>query len=120
MKLSDKLSEFLVLCEQVVKDKTYDEETVKKLNNKLTDLTHKIELNGCDYHTRAKIATEMRNVLVERRECKDRLAVNEAFYNWIGLNKKGLDVMRSTVLGRVRQTEDYHENKRQYNYRSEE
>ncbi len=60
------------------------ESEIAELTRKNDDIVHRMERDGCLYKERARLATELRRVRIQRRALKDWLHDNEPYFKYIG------------------------------------
>lgn len=83
-------------------------------HDKLTqNFLHSFELDGLKCSERSKLATKLETHLKDRRYYKDRVEELESIVKFFEepQNKKVLDKLKSQVLGQVRKSESYHQDR---------
>ena len=114
-KLSEQISEFLKLLEQVEKDYAWAIQEESKSEMLTQDYLHQLELVPFTYHERAKVAKQLRDCRVHRRAMKDIMIVNGPIVDFIRTEKgKVLISQLQQVVGKVRK-EERHLQERAYN-----
>ena len=115
--ISKYLSEFCKFCEEVDQAYTYNYEDVNSIDKLTQDYLHILELSGCNYKERAKIATKLSQCRQERRAIKDFLEDAESLVKFLR-SDKGASLMKalSQVVGNTRKAEEYHKT-REYKFR---
>lgn len=88
---------------------TTDEDTSKKTQ----DILHALELQHCNYHERAKLATELVCIRQERRDAKDVMATVEPLIDWAKNNEAAIRSLEK-VLGEIRKVEKSIESRTYY------
>jgi len=86
-------------------------EAMETENKRTQDFLHAIEFEP-HAEERSKIATRMRASRITRRENKDTTEELEPLIDFLSIpaNKKAVDQL-TQILGRIRKTEKYHENR---------
>lgn len=112
MEVSKTIEQFLKLIDDCNSKYSYYFEIVGNCDKKTTDYLHALELENLKYIERAKLATEERNNLKERRKAKDIVEKIEPIKNYLenSDNKKAINLLRQ-LLGTVRKVEDRHKNR---------
>ena len=87
-KLSEQISEFLKLLEQVEKDYAWAIQEESKSEMLTQDYLHQLELVPFTYHERAKVAKQLRDCRVHRRAMKDIMIVNGPIVDFIRTCRK--------------------------------
>lgn len=80
--ITNKADELAGMIRLLYTQKSEAERELEELTRKSTDIQH--ELEKVSYETRCRMATELANVLRERRKVKDWLKDNEPFFNYFG------------------------------------
>lgn len=105
-KLSQQISDFLQLMEQVQKSYTYSAEEVQRMEFLTQDYLHKLELQSCSRHARAKVATAIRDCRTVRRQHKDNTIILEPLVSFLLTDKGKLLISQlQQTLGAVRRAE---------------
>ena len=105
-KLSQHLTDFLQLLDQVQKDYTWSQSELVRLDGLSQDYLHMIELQDHDYHSRAKIANALRHCRIERRIHKDNISFSEPLVTLLSSEKGKLIIAQlQQTLGAVRKAE---------------
>ena len=103
MDLPEELSNFLKLLEQVQKDYTWYKEEEGRLEQLQQDYLHMLELQETNYHGRAKIATNLRQCRIDRRQAKDTITLLEPMVEFLGTEKGKILVSQlQQILGSTR------------------
>lgn len=101
--LPEELSSFLKLLDQVQKDYAWFQEEEVRIEQLTQDYLHKLELTDPKYHDRAKIATNLRQCRIDRRNAKDAIALMEPLVSFLGTEKGKMVVSQlQQVLGTTR------------------
>lgn len=104
--LSNKISSFLQLLDQAQKSYAYSNEEVHRMELLSNDLIHKIELRACSYHSRAKVATALRDCRNLRRQHKDNTIILEPLVSFLQTEKGKLLISQlQQTLGAIRKAE---------------
>lgn len=104
--LSQQISGFLQLLDHAQKSYTHSSEEVHRMDLLTSDLIHKIELQSCSYHDRAKVATAIRVCRTERRQHKDNTIILEPLVIFLQTEKGKLLISQlQQTLGAVRKAE---------------
>lgn len=105
-KLSQQISDFLQLMEHAQKSYVYSNEEVERMQLLTVDYLHLLELNSCNYHTRAKVAAAIRDCRTERRQHKDNTIILEPLVSFLQTDKGKLLISQlQQTLGAVRKAE---------------
>ena len=105
-KLSEQISEFLKLLEQVEKDYTWAIQEEAQAENLTQDYLHQLELLPFTYQERAKIAKKLSECRIQRRAMKDTIMLNGRVVDFLETEKgKALIAQLQQVLGKVRKGE---------------
>lgn len=104
--LSEQISEFLKLLEQVEKDYTWALQAEVQAENLTQDYLHQLELLPFSYHERAKIAKKLSECRIQRRTMKDTIMLNGPVVEFLDSEKgRALIGQLQQVLGKVRKGE---------------
>ena len=105
-KLSEQISEFLKLLEQVEKDYAWAIQEEVQAENLTQDYLHQLELFPISYHERSKIAKKLSECRIQRRAMKDTIMLNGPVVEFLETEKgKILIAQLQQVLGKVRKGE---------------
>ncbi len=105
-KLSQQISGFLQLMEQAQKSYAYSAEEVRRMEFLTQDYLHKLELQSCSRHVRAKVATAIRDCRTVRRQHKDNTIILEPLVSFLQTDKGKLLISQlQQTLGAVRRAE---------------
>ena len=105
-KLSQQISGFLQLMEQAQKSYAYSAEEVQRMELLTQDYLHKLELQSCSRHARAKVATAIRDCRTVRRQHKDNTIILEPLVSFLQTDKGKLLIFQlQQTLGAVRRAE---------------
>lgn len=105
-KLSQQISGFLQLMEQAQKSYAYSAEEVQRMEFLTQDYLHKLELQSCSRHARAKVATAIRDCRTVRRQHKDNTIILEPLVSFLQTDKGKLLIPQlQQTLGAVRKAE---------------
>ena len=105
-KLSEQISEFLKLLEQVEKDYAWAIQEEVQAENLTQDYLHQLELLPFTYHERSKVAKKLSECRIQRRAMKDTIMLNEPVVEFLETEKgKALIAQLQQVLGKVRKGE---------------
>ena len=114
-KTSEVISRFLKFLEQMEKDYSWAIEEMKQMESMTQDYLHQLELLPSTYHSRAQLATRMKECRVRRRKMKDTVAIYGPIVDLLRTDKGKMIVNQlQQVLGRVRKEEKFRE-ERKYN-----
>ncbi len=104
--ISQHISDFVKLLEQVQKIYTYSTEEVQRLELLTQDYLHKLELQSCSYHARTRVATAIRVCRTERRQHKDNTIILEPLVSFLQTEKGKLLISQlQQTLGAIRKAE---------------
>lgn len=111
-KRSQYIAEFLNFIEQTKLEYQNAKEALENEQKRQEDLLHDIEF-CMDAKERSKLATRLHKCRLERRRLKDIQEETSIIYDFVTdpANKKVLDKMASQLLGSLRKSEGYHENR---------
>lgn len=111
-KRSQYIADFLNFIEQAKLDYLHSAEALETEQKRQEDLLHDIEF-CMDSRERSKLATQLHRCRLERRRLKDIQEETSIIYNFVTepANKKVLDKIASQLLGSLRKSESYHENR---------
>ena len=111
-KRSQYIAEFLNFIEQTKLEYQNAKEALENEQKRQEDLLHDIEF-CMDAKERSKLATRLHKCRLERRRLKDIQEETSIIYDFVTdpANKKVLDKMASQLLGSLRKSESYHENR---------
>ena len=105
-RLSDQISEFLKLLEQIEKDFEWAIQAEAQDENLTQDYLHQLELLPFSYHDRAKTAEKLKDCRIHRRAMKDTIAITAPIVDFARSEKgKVLISNLQQVLGKVRKEE---------------
>ena len=105
-KLSEQISNFLKLLEQVEKDYAWAIQEEVQAENLTQDYLHQLELLPFTYQERAKIAKKLSECRIQRRAMKDTIMLNGPVVEFLETEKgKVLIAQLQQVLGKVRKGE---------------
>lgn len=105
-KLSEQISNFLKLLEQVEKDYAWAIQEEAQAENLTQNYLHQLELLPFSYHERAKIAKKLSECRIQRRAMKDTIMLNGPVVEFLETEKgKALIAQLQQVLGKVRKGE---------------
>lgn len=112
MSISEELAGVLKALNGLIREYQFYSEKLAEIEKKKLDLLHYIELDGTTYRDRNKLATQLRNCLLERRRCKDEVELRAPVAEFLALpqNKNLLDKL-GRVLGDTRKVEKHHHNR---------
>lgn len=100
--LSEYIRDFNNFLLTVEKEYASCQQTIDNCEKATQDLLHQIELG--EARDRNKAATKLRQVRIERREAKDKLAILQPMKEWMDKNPTAITSLRNT-LGSVRNKE---------------
>lgn len=92
---------FRATMDKLKKDYDYHYALVGECDLKCVDIVHKLELEDLGYHDRAKLATEHRKVLKDRRCGKDTVALLTPVMKWLESSEKVVKQL-DQIIGEVR------------------
>ena len=105
-KISNQISSFLLMLDNAQKSYAYSNEEVERMQLLTVDYLHLLELNSCNYHTRAKVAAAIRDCRTERRQHKDNTIILEPLVSFLQSEKGKLLISQlQQTLGAVRKAE---------------
>ena len=84
---SEEISRFVKFLEEARREYDRCEEERNRQEQLKLDYLHLLELRCSSYRDRAKISTLLRQCLVERRKCKDTMAVLEPLVQFLGTDR---------------------------------
>lgn len=106
-KFSDSIRYFCAMMEEAQKDYAWNYDEVNRMDRLTQDYLHKLELDGLDYKSRAKVATRLSKCRQARRECKDTVEVLEPLVQFLSSDKgKNLLNLMREALGKTRKVEE--------------
>ena len=120
MNVSKKLGDFLSFYDEAINSYKYYYDKVNECDKLKCDLLHKIELGQyADRNEEARIQTQLKYCLKDRRYYKDRVEELEPFVSLFLSKEKdkepivracvtAVNQMRSNCLGTIRRVENYH------------
>ena len=111
-KLSDELTYIISFLRKVRTTYFQCREQLSVYDKKTSDFNHALELEDLNYSERAKLATQQRKNLIERRKCKDIIYEYQPLAELLD-SKEGTRCLNllSEALGQVRKQERLHENR---------
>lgn len=112
---SDKLTEFTKTIDSAVKLHRVCYDKINEMDKLHGDIVHAIELGTGGYKERARLATKLKECMLERRYWKDHLEELQPIVDFYGdpANKKCVEAIKQ-VVGRVRGKEAYHQSRWYY------
>ena len=85
---------------------------IEELTRESDNLLHMIEREDCKYDDRAKIATQLRNVRMERRKLKDWMYQMRPVFEFYKSDRyNNISRLASSLLGESRKAKDSYEKK---------
>ena len=93
---SNQISSFLQLLTNAQKSYAYSNEEVERMQQLTSEYLHLLDLNSCGYHTRAKVATAIRDCRTARRQHKDNASILEPLVGFLQTEKGKLLISRSS------------------------
>ena len=81
--ISEEIGDFLRLLDQAQKDYAWYKDELHRLEQLQQDYLHMLELQDATYHKRAKIASELRQCRIDRREAKDTIAILDPMVDFL-------------------------------------
>lgn len=106
--ISDAISRFLRLLDDVQKDYAWALEEEIKTDRLTQDYLHLIELTELSYHDRAKLAATLKDCRKQRRHAKDTVAVLDPIVEFLNTERGKLLISQlQQVLGKVRKAEKH-------------
>lgn len=113
---SAEISAFCRMMEDAVKDYTYCQEEVGRMDHLTQDYLHTLELDDLKYKERARVATKIAECRQTRRACKDTTEILEPLVTFLQ-SEKGKNMMNlmREALGKTRKVEERMQTRRYYN-----
>lgn len=108
MKKSDVVTQFIQLTDVAKQISIVASDEVHKQDLLTNDFLHQLELGSAK--ERNKIATQIATSRKDRRYYKDQIEEVQALLDWMESNKKALNDLKQ-VLGKMRKTEEWHEDR---------